>query len=314
MSPSTLDQEHTTWLERHARSWVEAGLISEDQAVAIAEFEGVRPREPQRLSTAAEVAAYLGSVLAIMGGAVAISGRWEDISLFGRVGIGIAIAVVGFLAGTWLMEVGEAGTSRLGSFLWAVGTGGVAITVGVFVDEVDSSAGGWMPLLIGLPVMAIGLGQWRNLDRPLQFLTAAIGFAMTLSGLAEIADVNIGDLGVVFLTTGVVCAVGSATGHLEPRWFVLATGSSGAYLGSFMLSDYNEHLGPAAAAIVATSLVVFALRERRIPLLVLGVAGALLATQALLATTFSGAAASMVVTMLGLAIVVGAVMKTRRAA
>ena len=71
MSPSTLERKHDAWLEHHARDWVGAGLISESQATAISEYEHIdEPTEPQRLPIVAEVASYLGSVLAIMGGAV----------------------------------------------------------------------------------------------------------------------------------------------------------------------------------------------------------------------------------------------------
>ena len=66
-------------------------------------------------------------------------------------------------------------------------------------------------------------------------------------------------------------------------------------------------LGSATALVVAIMVVAYALREQMIPILVLGVLGSLIATQALLATTITGAASALVVTTLGLIIVVAAI-------
>ena len=313
MSPSTLERRNEAWVEHHAHEWVDAGLISESQATAIGEYEHrAPPPTPQRLPIGAEIASYLGSVLAIMGGAVAVGERWSDITMLGRLGIGIAIAVVGFVAGTWLMRIGETGTARLGSYLWVLGTGGVGMAVGVVVHEIDSEAGGWLAVLIGLPVLTIGLTLWRNLDRALQFLTGAAGYAIVLGGLADLLDLRTWHAGLVLIATGVLFAFGAAVRRLEPRLIVLATGVLGAYAGAVMLGDYNEHLGPAMALVTAASLIAFSLRERIVPLLALGVVASLIATQALLATTFTGALASTIVALLGLLVVVAAVMQTRR--
>jgi hypothetical protein len=302
------------WLERHAHEWVEAGLISPDQADAIGEFEHLGEHAaPQRLPLIAEVASYLGSVLALMGGAVAVGQRWDDLTVVGRIGIGVAVALVGFVAGTSVMRVGEAGTTRLGSYLWTLGAGGVAMAAAVLVDEVDPNAGGWLPLIAGAAVLPIGLGLWRNLDRPLQFLTAAAGFGSMFGGLAELTDVAVWKGGTALMIAGAVLVVGAALGRLVPHLVVLAVGSSTAYVGAFMLGDYNEHLGPAMALATAAVVVLGAIREGLVPLLVLGVVGSLIATQALLATTFTGAMSSMIVALIGLAIVVIAVLQTRRA-
>lgn len=307
MSPTTLPRKESAWLEHHVHEWVDAGLISERQAADIADFEHVvETTEPQRLPIAAEVASYLGGVLAIMGGAVAVGRRWDDLSVFGRVGIGVGIALVGFLAGTWMMRIGEAGTTRLGSTLWVLGTAGVAMMVGVIVDEVDSNAEGWFPLLMGIPVLLIGAGLWRNLERPLQFLTSAAGFGLVLGGVGDITDLSAWRGGVVLVVVGAIFAGGAALGRFVPRLVVLATGALGMYIGAFMFGDYNEHLGPALALVAATSVVAYSVHERIVPVLVLGVIGSLIATQALLATTFTGVVASLMVAVLGLAIVVAA--------
>ena len=303
-------------LDRHVRQWVHADLISEQQARAIERYERSAAELPggaaesERLGLTAEVAAYLGSVLAVMGGTMVVGPRWRDMPVAGRLGIAVAVATVGFAAGSWLVHAGEAGTKRLGSLLWVVGTAGVALGVGVAAHEAGADAG-VTACTIGVVVAAIGLGLWRNLDRPLQLLTTAMGIGITIGGLIEVADLRPWQVGVaVWLVAAAVFGV-AIRGSLHPRLFVLMAGAAGAMLAAAMLSDLDEHLGPAVAAATAAAVVVFALWDDSLPMLVAGVIGFLIAVQALLATTFTGVASSGVVTLVGLAVVVVALVRAR---
>jgi hypothetical protein len=312
MAPLTLERKDGDWLDGHAHEWVEAGLISEGQAVAIREYEHLgEPNAPQRLTIVTEGAAYVGSVLALMGGAAVVGPNWDEFGVLGRLGVAIAVMVVGFAAGTWLVRLAEPATVRLGSFLWAVATGGVAMAAAVVMDEVDPRDEGWIPLAIGLPVLLVGLALWRNRDRPLQLLSVAVGAGITLAGIGELTDVEPWYGGILLLAVGAAFAVAAALRFLQPRLLALVVGALGAFIGGFMLGDLNEHLGPAVALLAAVSVVLFALRDRLVPLLVIGVIGSLIATQALLATTFTGPIASMIVSLIGLAIVVAVILRAR---
>ncbi len=114
MTPSMLDRHDASWLQDHAHEWVDAGLISPDQAGAIGRYElGESAASSRRLSIGAEVAADLGSMLALMSGAVVISQRWNDMGIAGQVVIGVALAIVGFVSGARLIHHQEPGTTRL---------------------------------------------------------------------------------------------------------------------------------------------------------------------------------------------------------
>ena len=306
--------ERRSWIRTHAHEWSDAGLISPDQAEAIIGYEAAESavdHEPQRLSIVAEVAAYLGAVLALMGGIAVVGPNWEELTIGGRMAIALAVAFVGFAAGSWLINYDEPATDRLGSFLWMIGTGGVAMAIGVAMAEVDPREEGWAAVAIGVPVMAIGLVLWRNLDRPLQLLTLAAGFGVTFGGLGDVTDIEAWVAGSALIVIGALLALSAGLGWLTPRLVALVTGAFGAFVGGFMLGDLNEHLGPAAALSVAMAVVAFALAERIVPVLAMGVLGALIATQALLMTTFDGAIASLIVTVIGLAIVVAVIARTR---
>lgn len=308
----TFARRRDEWLDEHAAEWVRAGLVAEAEADAIVEYE--RRTEPDGsalLSVGAEVAAYLGSVLALMGGAFVIDRRWDELGLAGHLGVAAAVALVGFAAGSWLARLDDVGTTRLGRFLWAVGSGGVAMFVAVAVDRVVDDRG-WVLLAAGVAVLAVGLALWRNLERPLQLLTAVVGFVLVLAGIGGLVRIPSWVGSTVLMVVGGLVALFAGLDRLAPRTLATAVGAVGAFVGAMAFGDVNEHVGPLAALAVAALLVVHALVTGRVPLLVVGVIGTLIATQAALMTTFDGAMASMIVALLGLAVVVIAVLVSVR--
>lgn len=301
---------HDDWLDRHAADWVREGFVSADQAEAIRDFEHHHTEPSARLTIGAEVASYLGSVLALMGGAFVVGRRWDELGYSGRMTLAVAIALVGFAAGAWLLRVGEAGTSRLGGFMWVIGVGGVAMAAALTTDRHVTGDDGWIAVYTGSVVLALGLALWRNRDRPLQFLTAAAGFGVLTGGIGELLDPPTWVFSAVFMTSGVIVAWLALGAGLVPRELAVATGAFAAFVGALALTDVDRHLGPVTGLVVAAALVVTALLERHVPLLVMGVIGTLIATQTLLTTTFDGAIASMIVAIIGLALVLGAVLRT----
>ncbi len=186
-----VEDRHESWLQAHVADWESAGLISASQSDAILHFEHAdEPVAPQRLTVVAEVACYLGSVIAFAGGAAIIGPNWGDLGLLGQGAIALSIAIIGFVVGSWVMRQGETGTERLGGFLWVIGTGGVALAVGGVVDEIDPVDAAWFPFTIGIAVLAIGTGLWRNLERPLQLLTAGVGVILAGGGLVALTDLS----------------------------------------------------------------------------------------------------------------------------
>src|SRR3989304_1563167 len=81
--------------------WVDASLITSEQAEAIRAFEEV-PAEPRRVPLIAEALGYLGAALALAAGIVALGDSWQDLSDAARLGaLGGAVVVLpvgGFLA------------------------------------------------------------------------------------------------------------------------------------------------------------------------------------------------------------------------
>ncbi len=313
MAPMTMQRTDGSWLDRHVREWVGAGLISESQAESIRRFERLdQPVAPPRLTVVAEVASYLGSVIAFAGGAAIIGPNWEALGLAGQGAVALSIAAVGFVVGAWLVRLGEAGTLRLGSFLWAVGTGGVALAVAAVVNEVDPSDGAWYGVAIGVPVLAIGAAMWRNLDRPLQLLTGGVGFVIAGGGLTELTHVPVAIAAVVLWVVSFAFGLLAARDVVQPRLTALAMGAVGLMTGSFMFGDESERVAAVIAVMSAAMIVAFALHDRSWPLVAIGLVAFFIATTSMMATVLQGTGARTIAVVLGLAVVAYVAIRAQR--
>lgn len=297
-------------LDEGLRQWVDAGIVTADQADAIRRFEQpaadvpIEPPAGPRMSLISEVAVYLGSLLALMGGAFIVGQAWEGLAFAGRLAIGLAEAALGFVAGAFLIRIDDAGTRRLASFMWAIGTGGVVIGVATVLDRWTFEDGAWNAVAVGVPVAVIGAGLWRNLDRPLQMLTTVVGVGLVVGGIGSVIGLSpwIGGLGLWAVSAA--AAWFALRERLHPEVYVLAAASIGAILGAAALGELNNHLGPAFAALTAAGVVGIGLTQHRNSILVIGVLGFLQSLAAVLATTFSGPIGAMGVALAGFVLVV----------
>ncbi len=299
-------------VQTHGDAWVDAGLISGDQLAAIRRFEHLETPVPRRFSVAAEVAVYLGSLLALSGGAMVVARRWDGLPFAARLAVALLLVTVGFSAGAWSYRQGEPGTDRLAGFLSTVGLAGVAFAVGLIVERLGEVSDEVIVIVPGLAVMAAGGSVWRNRARPLEFsVVVGAGVAVAFA-TASLLGLDVWVAGVVLVLLGAVVAVAAAFGAIRPSELGVAAGAVVAYAGAFTWSDIDERLGAVAALVVALTLVAFATRRDEPPPLVLGVVGALIATQAVLATTFDGVLAAAVVALCGMVLVVGVIVRSTR--
>ena len=299
-------------VQSHGEAWVDAGLISDDQLAAIRRFEHLERPVPRRFSVAAEVAVYLGSLLALSGGAMVVARRWDGLSFAARLAVALLLVIVGFSAGAWSYRQGESGTDRLAGFLTAVGLAGVAFAVGVTVDRLGNVSDELIVIVSGLAVMAAGSAVWRNRARPLEF-SAVVGAGVAVTfATASLLDLDVWVAGAALVLFGALVAVTAAFGVIRPSELGVVAGAVVAYIGAFTWSDIDERLGAVVALVVALMLVALATRRDDPPPLVLGVVGALIATQAVLATTFDGALAAAIVALCGIVLVVGVIARSMR--
>jgi hypothetical protein len=304
-------------LDEHARAWVEHGLVTSEQIEAIRAYEQtgeqVDAELRPRFSLVAELAVYLGSALALMSGAMIVGESWESLTTAARAAIGLAVAALGFVAGARLVRLDdEAHTRRLASFMWLIGTGGVALTTGTLADAADLADPGWNLVIIGLPVLALGSALWRNRDRPLQVLTTAVGAGLVVGGTGALLSTPPWLGGILVWSAAIVVAATAVTQRLRPELYVLAVAAIAAMIGALMLVDVGELVGACAATATAAGIVAVGLARRQTPILVIGVLAFLQSLQGLLMTTLNGAVAALVVAIGGIAVVVVVIVRSTR--
>lgn len=311
MEPSVLDSRRGDWLDRHTVDWVGAGLISPDQASAIRRFEHESNPEP-RLGVVAEVAVYLGSVIALGGGIAIVEPYWSEIGTAGRLAVALAVSIVVFGVAQLLAGMAEPGAERLTGFLRVVATGGAALAVVVLVDAIDPADEAWWTIAVGAVVAALGVGLWRNRDRPLQLVTTAIGVATFVGGWFELFGVAIWSVAIVTWIVSAGFGAIAAIDGIRPRATALAIAAVGMMIGAFQFAERSERIAAFVAVGSAAVIVVVGLVERSWPLVGIGLVAFLFAVIMLMGTVLEGTIARLVAVLAGLAVVVAVTVRAER--
>ena len=161
--------------------WVEAGLITDDQARAIASYEQAQlaARPKPRVSPAIEALAYVGGVLLAVGAGMLVGQFWDELGVDGRLGVFAFAAVVSGVVGAVVGE-SDSVTWRLRGFLWALSTAAIAAAAGLFTFEVLDASGEPVALAAAGGAAVASGGYWWLRDRPLQHVLTFVGLAVSL--------------------------------------------------------------------------------------------------------------------------------------
>lgn len=220
--------------------------------------------------------------------------------------------MVGFSVVARLVHLAEAGTARLGSFLWAVATGGVALAIVVVVNRIDPRNGGWYAVAVGLPVLAIGAGLWRNLDRPIQLLTGAVGVPIAGGGLLELTDVPIWVAAAFLWAVSLVFGLFAAVDVVRPRREALVVAATGLMFGSMLFGEWNEQFAAVLAVASAATIVTYGLHDHLWPLVGVGLIAFLIATTTLMRTVVQGTPARLIAVVVSLIVLAYVAMRAQR--
>lgn len=308
-------------LSRATRHWVEAGIISSDQAAEILSIEGAAGEADGaevraaggRLPLVAELVSYLGVVVVTVSGGLLVARFWGDLHFAGQLLVGVAVAALGLLTGTVVTRVGDAGAHRLGSFLSLCGTGGVAMAAAVAGDAVGDHDAGVTMLVTGLAVVAVSIPLWRNRDRPLPFLSTLAGVAVTAAGLAVASDVHVSALttGILLCCAGVCFGALGAFELLHPSLLVLIVGELGAFAGALAITNSypSEYKGLGLAIGMATAAVAVGvgLGLNRTAVTVVGILGFLGFLGGVLTVYLRGPVAAFGVFVIGVVLVIATI-------
>jgi hypothetical protein len=294
-----------TWLNDHLGRWVEARIVTAQQAAEIRTFEHVTPDPAVSVvPVSAEVGVYVGSVVAVVGGAAVVSRSWDTLGVAGQAALGAVLSALAFAAAQRLGRLEGQGATRMVSFMWLVGTAGLALSVGAVAARAVRDEPGWQSLTIGVPVLAVSVVLWHNVDRPLQILSSTVGAGLALGGSGSVMGMSptVGGVVVWFLAVGTGGA--AIADRLKPERYVLASAAVGAFIGAVMTTDASQVAGLLFALVTGGVVVTVGSIRRVMPVVVIGVIELLQATQGLLSEVFEGPLASLMVAVAGLVIVV----------
>lgn len=214
-------------LERAVDRWRDASLLSDDQAQEIRAFEQARRPDDGvldeltegRSGLVAEGLAYLGAALALGAGIAVFGELWGELSAGGRVALAAGATAVLAIA-AWVLRDDRGGSvRRLATVLAALSVVGVAVTIGVSLDELTRLDEGWIPTLAGFGALAVGVPV--HLARESWPTTLAMGAALLAAvfGTEELLGIIDGAFpaAVTMMGIGLAWAAAGWAGLARPR-------------------------------------------------------------------------------------------------
>ena len=167
---------------RHVDTWVSEGIISQDQAESICEYEG---RVTSSRGTADEVLGYVGASTAVGAAIIMVVDIWSDVGQGSRVALLAVTALALLIIGVITAGEKEPWVRRFGRILMML-----AIPLVVLVADVAAST--WIAsdvaVALGYAVAwltAVPLyGRWRSSPQKAALFLATIGLVMSIFVIA----------------------------------------------------------------------------------------------------------------------------------
>ena len=263
--------------------WVTAGLLTAEQASAIADHEAAPEAPPVKdegPSVLTEVIGYLGAALIITAGGLVVDQFWDRITGWGQVLLTATITAVLIGAGWALRDRETPAIRRLVSLLWAAGVIGVAFTVGVATGPAALDATNeWAVVLTSTAVLAAAVPLYALRRSPLQLVAVAAGLMATAGSSLTFVP---GELPAVYLGLP-IWAIGAAwllltqDGWLTPQRTAQALGLLALGVGAQIMGTDSEPAAGLVLALVSTAAVLaIAVPTGSLVMLGFGVAGVLI--------------------------------------
>jgi len=167
---------------------VTAGILSADQAAAVAALDARPVDGARRGAVLAEVLGYVGGALAVVAALFLGAELWDELGPWPRVLLLAAVAVACLVGGAAL--AGRDGApGRLGGFLWAAAVVAVAGTAGVWADGLADVAPGTAALVAAGAALVVAAVLWWRRPAVLQHVATFVAAAATLlTALDRIGD------------------------------------------------------------------------------------------------------------------------------
>lgn len=275
-SGSDLDELLERWV---AAGWIEAGQAAQIRAGEAARADAAAPgraRASRRAPLAVEALGYLGGLLAIVAGIVAVDQLWPGITT----GAELAFAAAGTVALGAVAAVmrtgGEPAFARLRSVLWLLSTVCLVAFMGVLAAQIWGLSPDSATLVAAGVATPYAVLLWWRTRAPLQHLAmfagaatvAGVGVASAAPGLGAWGP----GLAVWLLSAG--WGVAAHLGYLAPRNTGYLAAGIGLLTGAQL--TMQEAAGHVLAVATVAALLAAGVVLRRVWVLALGALGVLL--------------------------------------
>ena len=310
-----------TGLDLQLGVWVDAGLISAEQAERIRAAERAGspavPAASGRGSLLGEALGYVGGVLVLIG-AFTITGRyWPALGTGGRLGLVFGAAVLLLVTGSVAGRRGAVGpAARLRSVTWLLATAAFAAGLVLLGEDVLRASDDGVALLATAGTAVLAGVLWWRAPRPglLQHAAVVASLAAAAAALAAqlpvddeaVAGVAVWGVGVVWLLLG----WGAVVAARAPAY---AFGALVATAGGLLA--VGRGWGAVLAVVTVVALVAAGAVLRDLVLLVVGAFAALVTVPAVLGEYFPDTlTAPLALLATGVLLVVAALLVARRRA
>lgn len=315
------------WLSARIARWVDGGLLTPDAAAKILEHEKENDNEDEdesepspgddvsesvQISPATEVAVYVGATLVIIGMAVALDGSWDRLRFGGRLALAIVIMLIGLAGGSSLHRSAGAAQKRLAGFLWLLATAAAALVAAIVVDQADRLSDAATAMVVGASVAGTGGALWQNRARRLQMSSFAVGSIVFAHGLLTVLEVSPKLSAPSTVVVGLTAMVLGAGGHLRPETEVMAAGAGIAFLGVVNVGQFTTDVNSILGAIVAVAVIALGVAMKRVPIVVIGAVALMAWTWRVIQERVDGLAASLVMTLVGIVLLVAVLVRQHR--
>lgn len=274
-----MTEPHPSTLRATLDRAVAAGIITSEQADAIAALDAGEPPRPttpelptRRPSWLPEILGYLGGTLATAAAVLLGVQLWEELSAAARVALLAALTAAALLGGR-LLRGNDTAAGRLGSFLWAAAVLCASFTAAEVTEDLLDRSFTAATLCGSTAALVLAAVLWWRRRSVLQHVAAFGAAAATLvSGAEWLGAPNeaggqlLWALGLVWIVATVVAAGGSA------GWVL---GCLAMVIGSLLAGVGDQDWWLVIGALSAGVVVVGGVRMRRWAVIAVGVVGLL---------------------------------------
>lgn len=248
--------------------WQQVGLVSDQQAAAIAAYErdlaqqGGATTQGRDRTTAAEAIGYVGAALVLGAVGLFVGEFWGGLTPGGQLALALLVTLSLAAAATMLRGATSPAISRLTSVLFVGVVAGVGWSTAIVTDEILRWSGDDAALAVGVATVAVALTLYLARQRALPQLTLLVAGLTLLTALLERPDLTLETFwfALPYAAVGTVWVLLGEGGYLAPRTVATTSGSvlalvalQGASFGDLRLLALV--LAVAAAAGLVTAAV-----------------------------------------------------------